>query len=125
MKPNGALEYMARSAWGGEMVYLGGVFAPPLRRWLDLAWEASDPGYVSVTARASSDKVNWFDLGPAVVIQWSYLMEVGLAVTSHDSSRLNTAHFEGALAAAAWRLERRHRQYGSDWQRGERSRPML
>jgi hypothetical protein len=95
MKPDGGIEYMARPSWAGEMSFFGGLAPPPVPRWLDLAWQESDPGYVSVTARASSDKINWVNLGPPITIPWSYLMEVGLAVTSHAAGQATTAQFDG------------------------------
>src|SRR5262249_9017671 len=74
LKPDGAIEYMARSAWGGDVAFLGGVFPSPVDRWLDLSWQPSSDGTKAiVTATASADKVNWVSLGPPALIPWSYL----------------------------------------------------
>jgi hypothetical protein len=104
MKPDGATEFMVRGIWGGDMLYLGGISGPPAQRWLDLSWEESDPGFVLIKARTSGDKVHWNDVGPPIAFQWAYLMEAGLAVTSHNLSQATTAHFEGLelLSLGAW-----------------------
>jgi len=96
LKPDGTIEFMARSAWGGEVSFLAGLFPPPALRWLDLSWQrTSDGTKAMVTATASADKVNWVSLGPPALIPWSYLLEAGIAVTSHDPDVRNTAHFSG------------------------------
>lgn len=97
LKPNGELEYMARTTSGGEMEYIGGATTDgPV--WLDLQWtlDGSAPA-TTIVPFISSDRHHWTQVGRAVTIpllEGRYLF-AGAAVTSHDPAQLNTAHIDG------------------------------
>jgi hypothetical protein len=114
VRPTGDVEFMARAADGAEMQFLGGATVT-LPAWLRLTWVEASPSYptspVNVTAFVSQDKVNWTAIGPTASIALprqpgspippdsSY--PVGLVVSSHDVTRMNTAHFDG-LSMMRW-----------------------
>lgn len=97
VKPDGGVEYMVRRTWGGEVVYLGGMpmSAPGSALWLDFWWYLADDGTTTlVNAAASRDNINWETFGPTSAIQMPSMFDIGIAVTSHDASRLSTAQFD-------------------------------
>jgi hypothetical protein len=87
VRPEGEIEFMARSATGEDMVFIAGGFMPaPV--WLRLVRTQN-----TVTAFISDDGSGWQRLGAVdVALSADYpLYLVGLAVTSHDVDVLNTA----------------------------------
>jgi hypothetical protein len=87
VKPDGGLEFMVRDTDGGWMSFIAGA-------------GASFPVWVRLTRRGdwvqgdySTDARIWNVLGTAAV-SWPAVVPVGLAVTSHDTSALNTAVFD-------------------------------
>jgi hypothetical protein len=98
-KPNGEIEFMARSADGAQMSYIGGAFVT-LPAWLRLTWQqpSSDP-IVSALAWVSQDGVSWSQIvGYAEFTYGASGIDAGATVTSHDASQLNTAHFQSLSA---------------------------
>lgn len=86
VKPDGFVELMHRQNKGGSMEYLNGKqMTFPV--WLQLNWEGGN-----ANALVSEDGDNWFEIGGGSITV-SYPAKTGLAVTSHDNSRLATAHF--------------------------------
>jgi len=105
-KPSGEIEFMARSTASGEMAYLAGAFVT-FPAWLQLSWsQPSSAPVVSVTASTSHDGVTWSALPGSATLnlpsQFFGAVLAGAAVTSHDTSRLNTAHFEGLSSLPAF-----------------------
>ena len=114
VRPTGDVEFMARSADGADMQYLGGknVTVPV---WLRLTWSppASPSAPVNVSAFVSQDKITWTQVAQpaslplppvfgAFPLAPNTIYPVGIVVTSHDVSQLNTAHFDGlSLTASA------------------------
>jgi len=81
------VELLARSVASGATSYLGGsTQAPP--SWLRLVRAGN-----TVTAAVSADGSTWRTVG-SVTVSMNTTVYVGLAVTSHDTTRLNTATFD-------------------------------
>ncbi len=101
VRPNGAIEFMTRSADGGATTWLGGAtqIAPA---WLRLTRSGA-----TVTASVSADGTSWTDVG-STSTSLAAGAYVGLAVTSHDATRLNTSAFDhvavtgGGLLPSPW-----------------------
>jgi hypothetical protein len=88
MKPNGEIEFMQRFSPRGEVTFLGTAMVG-LNPWLRLVrHEPTD--LATVTAAVSADGVTWTVLGQTFV-NMSMSVEMGVAVTSHDTTQLNTA----------------------------------
>jgi len=98
VKPNGELEFMARMEPGAAVQYLSGS---PGRMpvWLGLGWSGR-----TVTGFTSTDGIGWTPFR-VVDAATAPAPEVGIAVTSHDTTRLNTAHFDSLSLTApqGWR----------------------
>jgi hypothetical protein len=94
--PSGNVEFMVRDTKGGEMKYLGGATVTfPV--WLSLS-NASAPQGTGYFAGVSQDGVHFTGLvtNPAPFgSQTVAAYYVGVAVTSHDTSQLTTAHVLG------------------------------
>ena len=90
VKPDGGVEFMSRSSHGDSTTYIAGA-AQSRPTWLKLVRAGSTiTGYVS-----GAD--SWTQVGSTTVsFATSY---VGLAVTSHDNSVLNTATFDSVTVA--------------------------
>jgi probable HAF family extracellular repeat protein len=84
MMPSGELEFMWRSNNGTEVQYLGGATAG--FTWLRLLRDLSE-----VSASASGDGVTWTQVGMIDVEMPTTGAKLGIVVTSHDTSLLNTA----------------------------------
>jgi hypothetical protein len=97
VKPDGGVEFMARSDYSAEMSYLGGANVT-FPAWLDLSWQSvpGSPGTATFSAAVSQDKVTWTQV-PGTASLWlpNTLYEVGLAVTSHLASATTTAVVRG------------------------------
>jgi hypothetical protein len=94
--PSGNVEFMVRDTNGGEMTYLGGTTVTfPVWLRLDNAAAGLRTDYA---ASVSQDGVHFTGLvarsagGPANSVTSYY---VGVAVTSHDTSQLTSAHVRG------------------------------
>jgi hypothetical protein len=88
MKPNGELEFMQRFSPRSEVTYLGGAMLG-FNAWIRL--ERHEPtDLATVTAAFSADGITWTGLGQTLV-NMSKSVEMGVAVTSHDATVLNTA----------------------------------
>ena len=97
VKPNSEVEFMKRSSAGASMTYVTGTFVT-LPVWLQLSWVGG-----TVTASVSQDGQAWAALGQVDVVMPATTTEAGAIVTSHDTSQLNTAHFERlSLLPADW-----------------------
>jgi hypothetical protein len=99
MKPNGELEFMQRFSPGGEVTYLGGAVVG-FNTWIRLVrHEPTD--LARVTAEVSGDGLTWSTLG-STLVNMHQAVEVGVVVTSHDVTQLNTAvvdHVRGGNGA--------------------------
>jgi hypothetical protein len=95
VKPNGEIEFMHRPSTGADVVYVGGtVVDGPV--WLRLDWGQKIGASTLVVPSVSRDNLHWsvlFASGVALPANGSF--DAGIAVTSHDASQLNTAHFAG------------------------------
>src|SRR5262249_4377061 len=87
VKPGGGLEVMVRGSDGGSMAFIRGA-AAPFPVWVRLTRQG---GWVQ--GDYSTDGQTWNTLGTATA-SWPAAVPVGLAVTSHDTSVLNTAVFD-------------------------------
>jgi hypothetical protein len=94
--PSGNVEFMVRDTKGGEMAYLGGTTVTfPVWLRLDNARAGLGTDYA---ASVSQDGVHFIGLltrsagGPSNSVTSYY---VGVAVTSHDTAQLTTAHVRG------------------------------
>ena len=94
VRPNGEVEFMARPTQNGQMAFLAGS-ASPFPVWLKLVRSGDQfTGYISL------DGDNWQTIGGTQVsMQPSAL--AGLAVTSHDTSALNTSTFDHVAVVSA------------------------
>jgi len=109
IKPGGSVEFMKRSSTGGSTSYLAGASQPP-PTWLKMVRSGS-----TVTGYVSSNGSTWTTVGSTTVSIGSSAL-AGLAVTSHNTSVLNTSTFDnvtvGAGATAANLLP-------SEWEAGD------
>lgn len=96
VKPDGGVEFMQRLSPDGETTYLaGGQVSLP--SWLRLVRNGS-----SVTGSVSPDGVSWTTIG-VTSVSFDATVHAGLAVTSHETSQLNTARFAGpSVMPAPW-----------------------
>lgn len=96
IRPTGDLEFMQRSAAGGQTTFYATARTPP-PSWVRLSRSGT-----TVVASISSDGANWLVVGTTTAAM-SATVNAGLAVSSNDSSQLNTARFEGVgLTPAPW-----------------------
>ncbi len=87
VRPDGTVEFMARSAAGGTTSMLAGTTqAAPA--WLRLVRSNK-----TVTASVSADGTTWRTIG-STKVSLGPGASIGLAVTSHDTSLRNTATFD-------------------------------
>jgi regulation of enolase protein 1 (concanavalin A-like superfamily) len=87
VKPNGGIEFMARSTAGGSMSFVAGSGASfPV--WLRLTRTGNQ-----FVGEMSADGIAWASVG-SVTVTMPDPIEVGLAVTSHDPNVLNAARFD-------------------------------
>jgi hypothetical protein len=92
VKPDGGLEFMVRDSDGGSMSFIAGA-AAPFPVWVRLTRSGN-----GVQGDYSTDGQTWNVLGTATA-SWPAAVPVGLAVTSHDTSVLNTAVFDHVTVA--------------------------
>jgi regulation of enolase protein 1 (concanavalin A-like superfamily) len=92
VKPDGSVEFMVRSAQDGSTTFIAGN-SPPFSGWLKLVRAGGTAsGFVSV------DGNTWTMVGStSISMTTSY---VGLAVTSHEDSVLNSATFDNVTVSA-------------------------
>jgi hypothetical protein len=114
VRPTGDIELLTRSSDGAAMQFLGGTHVSfPV--WLRLSWVPSSPsGAVTVTASVSQDRVTWTTVGPTADLTLPALSgvspipphstyDVGVVVSSHDTTRSTVAHFDGlSVVSPAW-----------------------
>jgi hypothetical protein len=87
VKPDGGLEFMARTSSGGSMSFIAGATASfPV--WLRLALNGD-----VFTGQMSTDGATWTTVGSVTVTTTEFIVG-GLAVTSHNPGALNTARFD-------------------------------
>jgi hypothetical protein len=92
VRPNGSLEFMTRASTGAATSYLaGGTQATPA--WLKLTRIG-----MSVTGYVSADGAAWTQVGTTNLPSGPAFL--GLAVTSHDPTKLTTAVFDNLSAVA-------------------------
>jgi phospholipase D-like protein len=94
VEPSGNIEFMTRSTSGGQTSWLAGATgAPPV--WLKLVRSGS-----TVTGFTSADGSTWTTVG-STTIALPTNANVGLIVTSHDTTQLNTATFDSTAVSAS------------------------
>jgi hypothetical protein len=87
VKPDGVIEFMARSTQGGSTTWYGGTGTTgPV--WLMLVRSGS-----TVAAYAAQDGNPWSSLG-TLIVNFPTTVDAGLVVTSHSTQQLNTATFD-------------------------------
>ena len=94
VKPDGGLELMARSASGHDTVFIGGGQAAPMA-WLKLVRSGSE-----VTGLHSGDGLNWTTIGAIALTSMPSDLVAGLAVTSHEPTRVNHAIFDSVRVSS-------------------------
>jgi hypothetical protein len=94
VKPDGGVELMRRAAKGGAMEFIAGTTVH-LPAWLSIGWNADGSQFVHLGAAVSQDGIRWTPVGQTDLIVPEFAFEAGVAVTSHDTSALNTARFSG------------------------------
>jgi endonuclease/exonuclease/phosphatase family metal-dependent hydrolase len=87
VKPGGGVEFMTRNANGGTTVFIAGA-AVSVPVWLRLKRDAT-----TVIGSWSADGATWTELG-RTTITLPTPVYVGLPVTSHSATVLNTATFD-------------------------------
>ncbi len=101
LRPNGVIEFMTRAVDGGSTTWLSGT-TQPAPVWLKLTRTGT-----SVAGFVSPDGVSWNQVG-ATTLSAPAGAYVGLAVTSHDVTQLNTSTFDnvgvtgGGTLPAPW-----------------------
>jgi hypothetical protein len=91
VKPDGGLELMWRQSAGGAMQFLiGQPAAFPV--WLRLEYGRRGTIPIGVEAWTSQDGLHWTFIRGAPTV--SATPDVGVAVTSHESGQLTTAHID-------------------------------
>jgi hypothetical protein len=94
VRPDGSIEFMTRQTSNGDTTYLGGAtLAPPA--WLKLVRAGS-----TVTSYASPDGTVWTAVGTTSVTMSSTAL-IGLIVTSHDTTLMNTSTFDHVAVSPA------------------------
>src|SRR4051812_6564504 len=89
VRPNGAIEFMSRPSTGSATAYLaGGSQTAPA--WLKLTRIGT-----TVTGSVSANGTTWTQIGTTTIALSNAV--AGLAVTSHDTSLLNAASFDGVV----------------------------
>jgi len=96
VKPDGGIEFMARSAGGATMQFVDGT-ASSFPVWLRLGWTSG-----TVTASTSKDGRQWTVLC-ATSVDLPLVPQAGIAVTSHDNTQLATATIDN-LSIGAQRI---------------------
>jgi hypothetical protein len=91
--PSGTIEFMTRASTGAVMTVVGNS-AVSLPVWLKLSRSGS-----TVRAFTSANGTSWLALGSTTVS--AATPNIGLAVTSHDTTRLNTATFDSVTVGVA------------------------
>ncbi|HEY2153862.1 MAG TPA: PKD domain-containing protein [Vicinamibacterales bacterium] len=95
-RPDGSLEFMTRASFGSATTFVaGGYQLTPV--WLKLVRSGNQ-----VTGSVSTDGTSWQVVGttPASFSAAGAPYTVGLAVTSHDQSQLNTSMFDHVSVTA-------------------------
>ena len=88
VRPTGDIEFMTRTATGASTTYIGGTNVG-LPIWLKLARAGA-----TVTGYVSSDGLAWTMVGTTTTALSNLQTELGLIVTSHDTSAVNTSTFD-------------------------------
>jgi regulation of enolase protein 1 (concanavalin A-like superfamily) len=93
VRPDGSIEFMKRSSTGASTTWLaGGTQAFPA--WLKLTRSGS-----TITGFVSANGTTWTTVG-TTTLSIATAANIGLAVTSHNASALNTATFDNVTVTA-------------------------
>jgi regulation of enolase protein 1 (concanavalin A-like superfamily) len=87
LRPDGSIEFMSRPSTGAATSYIAGA-TQPAPAWLKLARSGS-----TITASLSADGSAWTIVGSTTLSIASNAL-IGLAVTSHDTTQMNTSTFD-------------------------------
>jgi phospholipase D-like protein len=93
-RPDGSIEFMTRSATGGATTFIAGG-SQPAPQWLRLTRSGN-----TVTGSTSANGSTWTTIGTATA-SMAASATIGLAVTSHDTSTLNTSTFDNVTVSTA------------------------
>jgi hypothetical protein len=93
VKPNGGIEFMARSSSDATTTFIGGGFVLPFPVWLMLTRETGTAESLITAFEYDPASAAWIQVG-WTKIQITPEALVGLAVTSHDTTTLNTSVFD-------------------------------
>jgi hypothetical protein len=118
IKPDGGIEFLARTTWDGTTAFIAGGRATfPV--WLKLAINrnAASGFRDLITGSMSADGLSWTTIGSTSFAAGAAL--AGLAVTSHDNSTINQGVFEQLTAGLSWPW--RHTDIGTGGQPGNAS----
>lgn len=94
LRPNGSIEFMTRSANGGSTTWLAGS-TQPAPAWLKLTRTGT-----TVTGYVSSNGSAWTQVG-STTLSIPAAAYAGLAVTSHDTTKLNKSTFDNIAVTGA------------------------
>ncbi|MGE5357495.1 MAG: phospholipase D-like domain-containing protein [Bacteroidales bacterium] len=94
VSPSGNIEFMVRSSTGASTVWLAGA-TQSIPAWLKLARSGN-----TVTGYVSADGNTWTTVGSTTLSIASSAL-VGMAVTSHNTSLLNTSTFDNVTVTAS------------------------
>jgi len=94
VRPGGDIEFMARTLQNDSMQFLGTAHVTfPV--WLQLDWQFASPTTKTVIASYSEDHQNWQTVGAPLTWSMKDFFLTGSVVTSHDTTQLATARFDG------------------------------
>jgi len=94
VEPGGGIEFMARTSDGASGNWLNGA-SQPAPVWLKLVRSGS-----TVTGFMSINGTTWTTVG-STSVSLGATVDAGLAVTSHDTSQLNTSTFDQVAVTSA------------------------
>ncbi|HKT81707.1 MAG TPA: hypothetical protein VJP86_15875 [Vicinamibacterales bacterium] len=93
VRPNGAIEFLARTSQGASTQFVGGGTIVALPALLQLTRVSAQLQSLFIASIWDDESESWIQIG-SVVIDMLPDAFVGLAVTSHDTSKLNTSTFD-------------------------------
>jgi hypothetical protein len=89
VKPDGGIEFMTRQVTGGLTSYVAGASVSlPVSVWLKLTRSGA-----TVTGSFSTNGYTWTQVG-SITTSMGPLARVGMAVTSHENTRVNHSRFQ-------------------------------
>src|SRR5439155_25680409 len=93
VQPAGSVEFMTRSSTGATTILLAGA-VQPVPTWVKLVRSGT-----SIKGSVASDGATWQTVGTTTRAGAANAL-IGLVVTSHDATTLNTTTFDGVTVTA-------------------------